>query len=47
MLYGSEMRCLTEFEMVILKQTEKSMVRAMHGVKLMDGKNEEYEVTDV
>jgi len=38
-LYGSETWCLRENEMAILRRTEKSMVRAMCGIKLMDRKN--------
>ena len=41
MLYGSETWCLTEKEMVILKRTERAMVRAMCGAKLADRKNTE------
>ena len=39
MLYGSETWCLTENEMAILRRTERAMVRAMCGVKLMDRKS--------
>ena len=39
MLYGSETWCLMENEMAILRRTERAMVRAMCGVKLMDRKN--------
>ena len=38
-LYGSEMWCLRENEVAILKRPEKSMVRAMCGVKLVDKRN--------
>ena len=38
MLYGSETWCLKENEMVILRRTERAMIRAMCGVKLMDKK---------
>ena len=38
MLYGSETWCLRESEMAILRRTERAMVRAMCGVKLMDKK---------
>ena len=43
MLYGSETWCLreNEIEMVILKRTERAMVRSMCGVKLVDRKNTE------
>jgi len=39
MLYGSEMWCLRENEMAILRWNKRSMLRAMCGVMLMDGKN--------
>ena len=39
MLYGSETRCLKEKELAILRRSERAMVRAMCGVKLMDKKN--------
>ena len=38
MLYGSETWCLNDKE-VILRRTEKAMLRVMCGVKLMDRKN--------
>ena len=38
MLYGSEAWRLKESEMVILRRTERSMVRSMCGVQLKDGK---------
>ena len=38
MLYGSETWCLRENEMVILRRTERAMVRAMRGTKLMEKK---------
>ena len=38
MLYGSETWCLRENEMVILRRTEKAMVRTMCGAKLMENK---------
>ena len=41
MLYGSETWCLRENEMIILKRTERAMVRSMCGVKLVDRKNTE------
>jgi hypothetical protein len=41
MLYGSEIWCLSENEMAILRRTERAMVRAMCGVKLMDKKRTE------
>ena len=37
-LYGSETWCLKESEVAILRRTERAMVRAMCGVKLMDKK---------
>ena len=41
MLYGSETWCLRENEVDILRRAEKSMVRAMCGVKLVDKRNTE------
>ena len=41
MLYGSELWCLSENEMAILRRTERIMVRAMCGVTLMDKKRTE------
>ena len=41
MLYGCETWCLWENEMIILRRTERAMVRSMCGVKLVDGKNTE------
>ena len=41
MLYGSEIWCLRESEMAILRRTERAMVRSMCGVKLVDRKNAE------
>ncbi|XP_068756631.1 uncharacterized protein [Montipora capricornis] len=38
MLYGSETWCLRENEMAILRRTERAMVRAMCGAKLMEKK---------
>ena len=35
MLYGSEMWCLRENEMAILKRTKKPMMRTMCGVKMI------------
>ena len=35
-LYGSETWCLGENEIALLRRTERAMVRAMCGVKLMD-----------
>ena len=35
MLYGSETWCLRENEIAILRRTERAMVRAMCGAKLM------------
>ena len=39
MLYESETWCLRENEVVILRRAERSMVRAMCSVKLMDKRN--------
>ena len=39
MLYGSETWCLREAEIAILRKTERSLVSAMRGVKLVDKKN--------
>ena len=39
MLYGSETWCLRENEVAILRRAERSMVRAMCGVKLVDKRN--------
>ena len=39
MLYGSETWCLRETEVATLRRTERAMVRAMCGVKLMEKKN--------
>ena len=36
MLRGSEMWCLRENEVAILRRAERSMVRVICGVKLMD-----------
>ena len=41
MLRESETWCLRENEMVILRRTERAMVRSMCGVKLVDRKNTE------
>ena len=41
MLYGSETWCLKENEMVVLRRTERAMVRAMCGAKLMEKKRTE------
>ena len=41
MLYGSETWCLRENEMPILRRTERAMVRAMCGAKLMEKKRKE------
>ena len=40
MLYGSEIWCLRENKMAILRRCEKAMVRAMCGVKLMEKKED-------
>ena len=45
MLYGSEAWCLREKEMAILR-TERAMIRAMCGVKLLDRRNSE-ELMDI
>ena len=36
MLYGSEMWCLRENEMAILRRTKKAMMRAMCKVKVIE-----------
>ena len=36
MLYGSEMWCLRKNEMAILRRTERSLMRAMCGIKLIE-----------
>ena len=36
MLYGSETWCLRENEIAILRRTERAMVRAISGAKLME-----------
>ena len=41
MLYGSKTWCLKENEVAILRRTERSMVRAMCSVKLVDKRNTE------
>ena len=41
MLYGSETWCLRGKREAILRRTERAMIRAMFGVKLMDKKNTE------
>ena len=41
MLYGSEAWCLREKEVAILRRTERAMIRAMCGVKLLDRRNSE------
>ena len=41
MLYGNETWCMRENEMAILRRTERAMVRAMCGAKLMDKKRTE------
>ena len=41
MLYGSKTWCLSENEMTILRRTERAMVRAMCGAKLMEKKKTE------
>ena len=39
MLYGSKAWCLREKQMAILRRTERAMIRAMCGVKLLDQRN--------
>ena len=39
MLYGSDIWCLIEKEMAILTRTERVMIQAMCGVKLLDRRN--------
>ena len=41
MLYGSETWCLRENETIILRRTERAMVRSVCRVKLVDRKNTE------
>ena len=41
MLFGSETWCLRENEMAILRRTERAMVRAMCGAKLMERRRTE------
>ena len=41
MLYGSEAWCLREKEVAILRRTERALIRAMCGVKLLDRRNSE------
>ena len=41
MLYRSEAWCLREKEMAILRRTERAMIRAMCGVRLLDRRNSE------
>ena len=41
MLYGSKAWCLREKEMAIFRRTERAMIRAMCGVKLLDQRNSE------
>ena len=40
-IYGSETWCLRENEMAILRRTERAVVRAMCGVKLMERRRTE------
>ena len=44
MLYGSETWCLKENEKAILKRTERAMVRAMCGQKVVDRKTTEEQI---
>ena len=39
MLYGTKTCCLRENEITVLKRSERSMVRAMCSVKLVDKRN--------
>ena len=41
MLYGSKTWCLRENEVAILRRAERSMVRAMCSLKLVDKRNTE------
>ena len=41
MLFGSEAWCLREKETAVLTRTERTMIRAMCGLKLLDRKNSE------
>ena len=41
MLHGSEIWCLRESEMAILRRTERATVRSMYGVKLVNKKDTE------
>ena len=41
MLYGSKTWCLRENEMTVLRRTEKAMMRAMCGVKIMEKRSQE------
>ena len=41
MLCGSETWCLRENEMAILRRTEKAMMRAMCGVKIIQKRSQE------
>ena len=41
MLYGSKLWCLRENEVAILRRAERSIVRAMCSVKLVDKRNTE------
>ena len=43
MLYGSEICCLRENEMAILRRTERAMMRTMCGAKLMEKKRTDLE----
>ena len=42
MLYASEMWCLMENEMAILRKTKKAMMRAMCGVKIIQKRSQEH-----
>ena len=46
MINGSETWCLREKEMAIFRRTERAMIRAMCGVKLLDRIKETEELMD-
>ena len=41
MLYGSKIWCLRENDVALLRRTERSVVREMHSVKLVNKRNRE------
>ena len=43
-LYGNEAWCLKENEIAILRRTERAMVRAMFGQKVVDSKTTEEQI---